>query len=114
MQPIDKSKVQPLLEALVNQELYIHLEMTLGAYAVHSDRAKHPASTFVKNAKIQYSLGTITGEGPYRVGLKMDEGWVYSEGLTHFEQDEKGRLILAGHDHEGKLIVALQLGKAAF
>jgi len=114
MQPIDPSDVQKKINLLQDQDLYIHLEMTQGAYAAHRDSSKHPAATFITNAKIRYSRGSISGGGPYRVGLKMENGWVYSEGLTHYEESETERLIMAGHDREGKLVVALQLSREPF
>ncbi|OXS57207.1 hypothetical protein B1A99_17090 [Cohnella sp. CIP 111063] len=114
MQLIDPSIVQTRLDRLRDQELYIHLEMTSGAYAAHYDSSKHPAATFITNASVKYSQGSISGEGPYRVGLKTAQGWVYSEGLTHYEESEQERLILAGHDSQGKLVVALQLGREPF
>jgi hypothetical protein len=114
MQPIHKSEVQRMIDAHINQDLYIHLEMTMGAYAAHLDSSKHPAATFISNAVIRYSHGTISGNGPYRVGLKTDHGWVYSEGLTHYEESDNERMILAGHDSHGKLIVALQLSREPF
>ncbi|MGG1550204.1 YojF family protein [Paenibacillus ferrarius] len=114
MQLIDKAKVQQLIDRFIDQELYIHLEMTTGAYAAHLDRTKHPAATFISNAMIRYTHGSISGDGPYRVGLKTGQGWVYSEGLTHYEETESERLILAGHDTAGKLIVALQLSRELF
>jgi len=114
MELIDPVKVQRLIDDLKEQELYIHLEMTTGAYAAHFDSSKHPAATFITNVKISYSHGTIAGSGPYRVGLKMGHGWVYSEGLTHYETDVTDRLIMAGHDSQGKLVVALQLSREAF
>ena len=114
MQLIDPSIVQTRLDRLRDQELYIHLEMTSGAYAAHYDSSKHPAATFITNASVKYSQGSISGEGPYRVGLKTAQGWVYSEGLTHYEESDQERLILAGHDSQGKLVVALQLGREPF
>lgn len=114
MELITPLKVQHMIDSLKNQELYIHLEMTTGAYAAHFDSTKHPANTFITNAKILYTHGLISGGGPYRVGLKMQQGWVYSEGLTHYEESETNRLILAGHDSQGKLIVALQLSPYPF
>jgi len=114
MQLIDPSIVQTRLDGLRDQELYIHLEMTSGAYAAHYDSSKHPAATFITNASVKYSQGSISGEGPYRVGLKTAQGWVYSEGLTHYEESDQERLILAGHDSQGKLVVALQLGREPF
>lgn len=114
MQLIDPSKVQPIIDTLKDQDLYIHLEMTTGAYAAHLDSSKHPAATFITNAMIRYSHGLISGGGPYRVGLKMLQGWIYSEGLTHWEERETERLIMAGHDTQGKLVVALQLSREPF
>jgi hypothetical protein len=114
MQFIHQSEVQQMLDKLKDQDLYIHLEMTTGAYAAHLDSSKHPAATFITNARIRYSQGSISGSGPYRVGLKMEQGWVYSEGLTHFEESDTERLIMAGHDSQGKLVVALQLSRTPF
>lgn len=117
MQPINPVLVQEKLNLLQDQPLYIHLEMTTGAYAAHYDSSKHPAATFITNAVIVYTNGSIAGSGPYRVGLKIEHGgWVYSEGLTHWNADdgEQAPLIMAGHDSQGKLVVALQLGLTPF
>jgi hypothetical protein len=114
MEPIETSDVQRRIDALKNKDLFIHLELTTGAYASHWDSSKHPAANFITNAKIRYAHGSISGDNPYRVGLKMEHGWVYAEGLTHYDKDETERLILAGHDREGKLVVALQLSLEPF
>lgn len=114
MELINQTEVQQMIDKLKDQDLYIHLEMTTGAYAAHYDSTKHPAANFITNAIIRYSHGTISGNGPYRVGLKMNHGWVYTEGLTHFEQADTDRLIMAGHDNQGKLVVALQLSREPF
>lgn len=114
MEPIDPIEVQQRLDKLKNQEVYLHLEQTTGAYAAHFGSPVHPATVFITNGKIRYTRGAIAGEGPFRVGLKMDEGWVYADGLTHYEPDEEDRLILAGHDSQGKLVVALQLSREPF
>ncbi|KAA1178430.1 YojF family protein [Paenibacillus sp. B2(2019)] len=114
MQLINQSEIQERIDLLKDQDLYIHLEMTTGAYAAHFDSSKHPAATFITNAVIRYSHGSISGHGPYRVGLKMSQGWVYSEGLTHYEESENERLILAGHDSQGKLVVSLHLSREPF
>ncbi|MBJ6362550.1 YojF family protein [Paenibacillus sp. GCM10012307] len=114
MQHIHPEDIQSRIDRLKDQDLYIHLEMTTGAYAAHLDSSKHPAATFITNAVIRYSHGSISGNGPYRIGLKAEAGWIYSEGLTHYEESESERLILAGHDSQGKLIVALQLSKEPF
>lgn len=114
MQPIDPGVVQRRLQSLKDQEVYMSLEMTTGAYASHMDQSKFTASTFIHNGRIQYSLGTIAGDGPYRVGLKTQTGWVYAQGLTHWDDSDPDRLILAGHDREGKLVVSLNLGQEPF
>lgn len=115
MELINEVKVQQLIDRLKDQELYIHLEMTTGAYAAHFDSSKHPAANFISNAKVSYSHGLLAGSAPYyRIGLKMIKGWVYTEGLTHWEETESERLILAGHDSKGKLVVALQLSREPF
>lgn len=114
MQPIQPQDIQSQIDQLMNQELYIHLEVTSGAYANHRDSSKHPGSAFITNARIQYTHGAISGHGPFRVGLKTEQGWIYAEGLTHVDEQEKERLILAGHDSQGKLVVALQLSKEMF
>jgi len=114
MNPIQVEDIQKHIDAFQNTPLYIHLELTTGAYAAHLDATKHPAANFIRNAVITYSHGSIEGKGPYRVGLKLEHGWVYAEGLTHFVDDEQGRLVLAGINTEGKLVVALQLSTTPF
>ncbi|MDQ6419617.1 YojF family protein [Paenibacillus sp. LHD-117] len=114
MLPIDPSVIQQRIDSMVNEQLYLHLEQTTGAYAAHFDSSKHPAATFISNIAIHYSHGKISGGGPFRVGLKMEHGWVYSEGLTHYEESETERLIMAGHDNAGKLVVAMQLSREPF
>lgn len=114
MELIRLSEVQQMIDKLTDQDLYIHLELTTGAYAAHYDSSKHPAANFITNAQIRFSHGVISGNGPYRVGLKMEQGWVYAEGLTHYEESETERLIMAGHDNQGKLVVALHLSREPF
>lgn len=108
MVPIHRGAVQKALEEMAGEDVYIHLETTNGAYSIGS------AGAFIRNARVRYSSGRIAGKGPYRVGLKMDLGWVYAEGLTDWERDDRGRLLLAGHDEDGKLSVALQLSREPF
>ncbi|WNS45288.1 YojF family protein [Paenibacillus sp. MMS20-IR301] len=114
MQPIQPKDIQFQIERLAGEELFIHLELTTGAYANHIDSSRPPGSAFISNAVIRYSHGSISGNGPYRVGLKTEHGWIYAEGLTHVDENETERLILAGHDNQGKLIVALQLSRNPF
>ena len=114
LKPIEKEAVQKLIDGFANQNVYIHLETTNGAYAVHSGARKTSAGAFIRNALVTFTEGKIVGNDPYRVGLKMDIGWIYAEGLTDWELDEMDRLLLAGHDEEGKLAVALQISKTPF
>ena len=114
MQLIDREKVQKRIDSLRNTELYIHMEMTMGAYTSHRDQSVHPASNFIKNARISYEHGMITDSSPFRIGLKLDGGWVYAEGMTHWDETDSERLILSGNAKDGKLIAALQLSKEPF
>ncbi|CAH1198752.1 MULTISPECIES: YojF family protein [Paenibacillus] len=114
MQLIQPQDIQSRIDRLADQDLYVHLELTSGAYANHYDSSKHPASAFITNAVIRYTQGSISGTNPYRVGLKTTQGWIYAEGLTHVDENEQERLILAGHDSQGKLVVALQLSREPF
>ena len=114
MEPISISQVQKHIDSFAGQEVYIHLETTNGAYASHFNESFFSAGAYIRNAKVSYEHGKIVGEGPYRVGLKMEIGWIYAEGLTHYELDEYGRLLLAGHDFDGKMAVALEISKTPF
>ena len=114
MELIQIEEVQHLIDLFAKQEVYLHLETTNGAYASHNDESFYSASAYIRNAKVQYEHGKIIGSGQYRVGLKIEIGWVYAEGLTHFELDSAGRLLLAGHGHDGKLGVALEISKTPF
>lgn len=115
MTPIDDVKeVQNAIDSFAKQDVYLHLETTNGAYASHLNGNSFSAGAYIRNALIQYEHGKIVGNGPYRVGLKLGIGWVYAEGLNHFEIDESGRLLLAGLDSAGKLAVALQISHSPF
>ncbi|WLR52725.1 YojF family protein [Bacillus tianshenii] len=114
MEKIQADKVQQAINAFNNKEVYIHLETTNGAYANFFNEKMFSAGAFIRNVKLTYSHGKITGEGPFRVGLKLNGGWVYAEGLTHWEVDEKDRLLLAGHSGDGKLAAALEISETPF
>ncbi|HEX3015945.1 MAG TPA: YojF family protein [Desulfobacteria bacterium] len=114
MKPIDKSTVQEMLTGFLNRQVYLHLETTNGAYAAHSGEGKMAVGAYIRNGRICFEHGIISGEGPYRVGLKLALGWVYAEGLTDFELDQAGRLLLAGHDEQGRLAVALEISLEPF
>ncbi|RFU62387.1 YojF family protein [Peribacillus glennii] len=114
MKPIDRVEVQQKIDALAGSDVYLHLETTNGAYATHNDESFFSAGAYIRNAMIRYEHGKIVGDGPYRAGLKLEIGWVYGEGLTHFEIDDQGRLLMAGLDFNGKLAVAMQISASPF
>lgn len=114
MNPIEKSTVQAALNLFLNREVYLHLETTNGAYAAHQQEGAMAVGAYIRNGLIRYGRGIITGDGPFRVGLKLELGWVYAEGLTDFEVDQQERLLLAGHDQDGRLAVALELSLNPF
>jgi len=114
LQLIDMKHVQEAINGFANKDVYIHLETTNGAYASHNNQDFFSAGAYIRNALVRYELGKITGNGPYRVGLKINLGWIYAEGITHFEMNEENQLLLAGHDHSGKLAVALEISTTPF
>ncbi|HEY4549525.1 MAG TPA: YojF family protein [Bacillus sp. (in: firmicutes)] len=114
MEPVIVETVQKKLELFANQNVYVHLETTNGAYASHNDESFFSSGAYIRNALVQFERGKITGNGPFRVGLKMPIGWIYAEGITHFEVDSTGRLLLAGHDYQGRLAVCLEISLTPF
>jgi len=114
LRPIDRVSVQAELDRRLGQPHYLHLETTTGSYTKLGPEKKSPVIAFVRNALLTYERGTVTGDGPYRVGLKLDQGWVYADGLTDFEVNERDELLLAGLDCEGQLTMALQLSPTPF
>lgn len=114
MKEINIEKVQDLIDTFANKKVFIHLETTNGAYAAHHDSTFFSAGAYIRNAEVNFEHGKIVGEGPFRVGLKLPIGWVYAEGLTHFELTEKNQLLLAGHGYDGKLAVALEISETPF
>ncbi|GGC82698.1 hypothetical protein GCM10007216_11550 [Thalassobacillus devorans] len=115
MEGIVKGKVQQAIDQFAEKEVFVHLETTNGAYASHFDENAYNVGAFIRNAKVKYEHGKIVGTGgAFRVGLKLDLGWVYAEGVTDYEIDDQGRLLMAGHDREGRLMVALQISEKPF
>src|SRR5690625_1146499 len=117
MEPIETEKVQSLLDQFKNKPVYLHLETTNGAYASHFENKGVNVGAYIRNAQIQYSQAKIIGigaNGSYRAGLKTENGWVFAEGLTDWELYEETKLLLAGHDMDGRLMVALQISETPF
>ncbi len=115
MKLIEQDKVQSKINELANKQVYVHLETTNGAYASHFDEEAYNVGAFIRNAQVSYQHGKIVSTGgSFRVGLKLDLGWVYAEGVTDYEIDDKDRLLMAGHDREGRLMVALEISETPF
>lgn len=115
MQPIDITKVQEKIDELLNERIYLHLETSTGSYVGVENEDTLPACAYIRNGLIQYTEGKVVkNEGWYSVGLKIDGGWVYAEGLTDWELTDEGKLLLGGHDKEGNLKIGLQLSKEPF
>jgi len=114
MQTLQISAVEEALQNFINQTVYLHLETTNGAYANHFNDKVMTVNAFIRNTKVNISRATITGKNPYRIGLKLEEGWVVAEGLTDFQVDDQNRLLLAGHNEEGKLAIAIHLSHTPF
>lgn len=115
MKTVNLERLQQLIDSFAHKDVYIHLETTNGAYANHFDEKVFNAGAFIRNVLVQYELGKITPDVPHRVGLKLaNGGWIYAQGITHFELDDKGRLLMAGHDYDGKLAVALEISETPF
>ncbi|WP_377889011.1 YojF family protein [Alkalihalobacillus sp. R86527] len=113
MKAIQKEDVQELLEGFENQKVYLHLETTSGAYAAQN-KEKLSVGAYIRNGSVCFTNVKIAGAGPFRIGFKLDEGWMYAEGLTDYVLDNKGRLLMAGHDDSGRLAIAVQLSHTPF
>lgn len=101
MKEIIKSDVEAALQGFRGHEAYIHSEAT--------------SFVFARNFRIRITDTGVAGDGPYRAAIRFDgHGWIRAEALTHYEIDEQGRLLLAGHDEQGRMHVALELGKEPF
>jgi hypothetical protein len=111
MQPIIASQIEPVLRRYEGQTIYLHVEVPdYGNF----HKLEAPGA-FARNIKALIIQSFIAGSGPYRVALKIaDDGWIRVEGLTHFVIDEKERLIIAGHDNEGRLTVGLEINGEPF
>lgn len=114
MEIVNIEKLQKQLDAFANKEVYIHLETTNGSYATHYDEKFFNAGAFIRNVKLVYEHAKVIEDSPNRVGLKLEHGWVYAQGITHSEIDDQGRLLMAGLDYSGKLAVALQISETPF
>lgn len=113
MGPILPEQVHTELQRFVDRDVYLHLETTNGSYAALTTKTM-AVCAYVRNVTVRFHRASIAGTGPYRAGLEMEHGWIYAEGLTDWEVDQQGRLLLAGHDADGRLAIALQLSFTPF
>ncbi|MFC3041309.1 YojF family protein [Virgibacillus xinjiangensis] len=115
MKPIELEKVQETLNQFIDKQVYVHLETTNGAYASHFNDKAYNVGAYVRNAQVSFHQAKIVGNGnTYRVGLKLEIGWIYAEGLTDWTIQEENQLLMAGHDREGRLMVSLQISETPF
>ena len=114
MNAIDVREVQAELDRRSGRDVYLHLETTTGSYTALGPEKRPPVIAFARNVQVNYQRGSVRGGGPYRVGLKLTDGWVYADGLTHMTISERGELLLAGLDPNGHLTIALQLSDTPF
>lgn len=98
---IDKKIVENALQAYQGRKVFIHAEVIPGG--------------FLRNVSVEVIQSYIAGDGPFRVALRTeDEGWIRMEGLTDYEIDDQGRLLIAGHDDQGRITTALELSLSPF
>ncbi|WP_460918241.1 DUF1806 family protein, partial [Staphylococcus aureus] len=86
--------------------VYLPVVTTNGAYANHFDQRAFNAGIFLINIQITYTHAQLKcgNKEPYRIGLKLSNGgWVYVQGLTHFEVYEHDDFLIAGFNYEGQL-----------
>ncbi|WP_368654432.1 YojF family protein [Ornithinibacillus sp. 4-3] len=115
MELIDMKRVQEVLDQFKNKPVYIHLETTNGSYASHFDNKGVNVGAYIRNARVTFNQAKIVqSDNVLRVGLKIDMGWIYAEGVSHWEMYEETKLLLAGHDEFGRLRVALQISETPF
>lgn len=115
MEPIVIEEVQKKLENFIDVSAYIHLETTNGAYASHFNNQGINVGAYIRNANVTIKQAKIVGNGlSYRAGVKTELGWIYAEGLTDWTVLDGEKLLLAGHDPEGRIMVAFQLSEKPF
>ncbi len=109
MEPIRGEEAAAALTAFVGGTTYLHLETTAGAYTEGGFGA------FIRNAELRLrGAGLRATGGRWRAGMETETGWVYAEGLTHWEQGPEDQLLLAGYDDQGRVTVVCELGRRPF
>lgn len=116
MKAIEIDAVQKEIDRLKGRNVYVHVETTSGAYASHFGDDVFNVGAYVRNARVKYTEGKIVkGDAhSYRVGLKLEFGWIFVEGLTDWEIYKDNQLLLSGLDDDGRLMVGLQISEEPF
>ncbi|PJM33878.1 DUF1806 domain-containing protein [Staphylococcus hominis] len=117
LEPIKAEEVHRLLTTFENKPVYLHVETTNGAYANHFDQRVFNAGTFLRNIQVTYEHAQLKGgdKDPFRVGLKLrDGGWVYVQGLTHYEINDNNEFLIAGFNYEGQLAATIEISEQPF
>ena len=117
LEPIKYEEVMKLLTSYENKPVYLHVETTNGAHANHFDERVFNAGTFLRNIQVTYEHAQLKGgdKDPYRIGLKLrDGGWVYVQGLTHYEVNQDNECLIAGFNYEGQLAATLEISEKPF
>jgi len=117
LEPIKYEEVMDLLTSYENKPVYLHVETTNGAYANHFDERVFNAGTFLRNIQVTFEHAQLKGgdKDPYRIGLKLrDGGWVYVQGLTHYEVNQNNECLIAGFNYEGQLAATLEISDKPF
>lgn len=108
VQEIQTEALEPALARFAGRPAHLHLETTAGAYTAGGFGA------FARNLRVDVRQAVVRGrDGRFRAGIQTAEGWIYAEGLTHWELDAEGRLLLAGYDPEGRVTVVCTLSPRA-
>lgn len=103
MEPISLETVVPVLERYSGRTVYLHLETTAGAYTAGGFGA------FLRNAPVHVRRVMLRDGKALRVGIETDIGFVYAEGVTHWQEDPEHGLRFEGHDDEGRITVCCEL-----
>ena len=113
---INAEEVQQLLTSFENKPVYLHVETTNGAYANHFDQ-RVLMRYVLRNIQVTYEHAQLKGgdKDPFRVGLKLrDGGWVYVQGLTHYEINNNNEFLIAGFNYEGQLAATIEISEKPF
>ena len=99
MVPLDARTVADALGALQGRRVYIHLEVNPGAYW--------------RNGGGRLEAAHVRGDGPYRLFLRVDDGLIQIDALTHMALSD-GIVICTGYDDVQRLARTVQVSLEPF